>query len=77
MAVARRRGAAARGGGPRAALDAAFRRAPLYAIAASVIKYLAIVAITAVVWFGSYAPLGWLYARWRARMPRSTPPNGR
>jgi glucan biosynthesis protein C len=118
-----------------AALDAAFRRAPLYAIAASagftiamvggllglcvryarrphrvigfasqasywfyitqfpvvvllqiefarvalpgVIKYVAIVAITAVVCFGSYAPLGWLYARWRARMPRSTPPNGR
>lgn len=42
-----------------------------------VIKYLAVVAITAIACFGSYAPLGWLYARWRARMPRITPPNGR
>lgn len=45
------------------------------------VKYLAIVAITAIACFGSYAPLGWLYARWRARMPRTIspdgPPNGR
>jgi len=41
------------------------------------VKYLVIVAITAIACFGSYAPLAWLSARWRARMPRSTPPNGR
>lgn len=41
------------------------------------IKFLAIVAITAIACFGSYAPIGWLYARWRARMPRNSPPNGK
>jgi glucans biosynthesis protein C len=40
-----------------------------------VVKYLAIVAITAIVCFGSFVPLRWAYARRRSRMARSTPPD--